>query len=387
MNRRRLHVVLLTTIRLHRSKGGAEKVMIDMANELVSRGHRVTIVCSDRQGSTPGFRLSDSVRILNCASVYVPIWYSGLISSLRAFSFNLDVRNYKKAILNLDACAWRFSEVLNNLNPDIYITFDPKLSAMLKKNIGVNKPIITSMQFDPDHIIKRYYFKAIKEWLPLSGVIHVLTPEYAEKVKTVIPNAKIKVIPNVVKIPAQKASLSAKLIVNVARVVPLKNQELLAKAFTLLSDKYPEWNVCIYGEKTIDSKYVNQINKILESKKIGHRFELAGPIENVQKKLLESSIFVFPSINEGQPLALMEAMAAGLPCVALKECAGSRHLIEHGVNGLLCENNPESLSQSIELLINDFNLMERLGKQANIDMFPYRSDLIWDEWEQLLYCN
>lgn len=50
-----MKIAMLTTIRFHQSKGGAEKVMIDMANAMVERGHSVSIIYRDKSGDDPGF--------------------------------------------------------------------------------------------------------------------------------------------------------------------------------------------------------------------------------------------------------------------------------------------------------------------------------------------
>ena len=78
-------------------------------------------------------------------------------------------------------------------------------------------------------------------------------------------------------------------------------------------------------------------------------------------------------------------MAAGLPCVGLKDCAGVAYLIKDGVNGLLCENTPESLASALERLISDKQLRQRLGNQARMDMSQYHPNQIWDRWEKFIY--
>ena len=73
-------------------------------------------------------------------------------------------------------------------------------------------------------------------------------------------------------------------------------------------------------------------------------------------------IFAMPSIYEGLPLALLEAMHAGLPIVATRT-DGTPEAIEHGVSGLLCTGREEFL-QSLKLLADDAERRKVVGSAA-----------------------
>lgn len=171
-----LNIVMLTTVTFHQSKGGTEKVMIDTANAMVKRGHNVTIILRDTRGSTPGFPLSDKVHLINCASVTTPLWLTSAFCDIRSFSFTKEKHYLKRALLNLKTLASRYREAILKTPADIYITYDPRLSAMLVKEFGTSKPVISTFQFNPQHIIRRYNFQAIKSLVAQAGPIQVLLP-------------------------------------------------------------------------------------------------------------------------------------------------------------------------------------------------------------------
>lgn len=382
---RTLKIVMLTTVRFHLAKGGTEKVMIDTANALVDRGHEVTIIFRDKNGSSPGFTLNDNVKLVNCNLADSPFWYSNFACEVRAFSLSKSERAKKKAILNLKSVAFRYREALTSCPADVYITYDPKLSAMLVSEFHVQQPIVTTFQFDPEHIIKRYYFEAVKSLIGRAGPIQVLLPHFKNRILSVIPGSQCVVIPNAVPQIEKKANLDTPLILNIGRVMPLKNQELIARAMVIVHQKYPEWKAKIVGEADVNNKYTLKIQKILSDNNLNNVVFFAGASDNIADELLSSSIFVFPSISEGFGLALAEAMSAGLPCVGLKSCSAVSHLIQHGKNGLLTENTPESLADAIIRLIKDNELRLRLGQQAKEDMKKFSPSQIWDQWENLLY--
>jgi glycosyltransferase involved in cell wall biosynthesis len=86
----------------------------------------------------------------------------------------------------------------------------------------------------------------------------------------------------------------------------------------------------------------------------------AGAMEN-------ADIFILPSRFEGTPLTLIEAMWSGLPLVSTAVC-GMKDVIQHGSNGLLVDaGNAGALAGALEILLNDRDLRQRLGRQAHAD--------------------
>ena len=380
-----LKIVMLTTVRFHLAKGGTEKVMIETANALTQKGHHVTIIFRDKAGSTPGFPLDSKVKLVNCADVKTSFWLTSAICDVRSFSFSKRVRDNKKAFLNLKTIAYRFHDAVT-LNPaDVYITYDPKLSAMLVREFNVKQPVVTTFQFDPNHIIRRYNLESIKDLIAQAGPLQVLLPQFVQTIQSVLPQAKCVVIPNAVAQIQQKAKLTSPYILNIGRVMPLKNQVLLVQAMGIVNRQYPNWKVKIVGETQVNEEYTKQIKKIIHENNLQNIVELAGPSDDVEKEFLSSSIFVFSSISEGFGLALAEAMSCGLPCIGLRTCSAVSSLIKDGVNGLLCENTPESLAEAIIRLIQDKDLRMRLSQQARTDVRAYDPSTVWNKWEEFLY--
>jgi len=86
--------------------------------------------------------------------------------------------------------------------------------------------------------------------------------------------------------------------------------------------------------------------------------------QSLTRILGENDVFVMSSILEGQPLALVEAMAHGIPIVTTT-VGGIPELIEDGVNGLLCPPaDAAKLADAIRVMIDDPALRDRLGRAA-----------------------
>ena len=112
-----------------------------------------------------------------------------------------------------------------------------------------------------------------------------------------------------------------------------------------------------------------------------------GFLENYKaiKNIIQTSrIFILPSISEGMPNSLMEAMALEMPCIA-SNVGGVSELIDHNVDGLLVEpNNPKKLAELILLLLEDDKLQKKLGTNARKKMVnKFNWDQIIKEFENL----
>ena len=382
---RKLNIVMVTLIRLHQSKGGIERVMIDTANAMVEKGHNVTIIFSDKKGSDPGFSLDPRVKLINYARNEYPFTLCGVLRNIRAISFNREEYRRKRILLACKAKAFQLKELVKDQSADVYITYDPRITWILHEELGVRRPIISTMHFSPEAIAMRSEFCWVKKSLEQAGPIQVLMPSYVERMRRFVPDAKeIISIPNVVLQDNVKALLVNPKIINVGRVSKQKNQKTLAAAWKLIKDQFPDWSVEVWGEKDFNKKYSAELERYIKANELGDRFLLCGKTDRVNEKLQSSSIFAFPSIDEGFSLALTEAMTKGLPCVGLTECPSVNELIQHGKNGLLCENTPESLARALAFLMENFEVRRKMGEYAAKGMEEYSPQNVWDQWERLL---
>lgn len=93
--------------------------------------------------------------------------------------------------------------------------------------------------------------------------------------------------------------------------------------------------------------------------------EFAGviPNERLPVELNRSEIFLQPSLYEGNPKTLLEAMACGLPVIGTN-VIGIKEVITHGENGYLCETSAEAIRDAIIEVMTNNELRERMGKSA-----------------------
>lgn len=148
-----------------------------------------------------------------------------------------------------------------------------------------------------------------------------------------------------------------------ARLYQTKGLSYLLEALVEVRKKYPHVQARIYGEGPLREDLLRQAQNLgLNGNSI-----LAGAFtsrEQLAHIMAETDVFVMPSILEGQPVALVEAMSYGKPIIATT-VGGIPELITDGKNGLLCPAQDSiSLAEKIGLLAEDDSLRETLGRSA-----------------------
>lgn len=172
---------------------------------------------------------------------------------------------------------------------------------------------------------------------------------------------KIKIIPNYVDTELFKPDQHPKTedrIIYVGRLHPQKNLSALIKAL-----QGSGLTLDVAGESPSDQSQKNSLIAQAQSQKVALNFLGKIANEHLPNVLNRYAIFVLPSLYEGLPKALLEAMSCGLACVATN-VAGSREIITNQQTGLLAQANPESLRENIFKLVKNSELRKVLGQQA-----------------------
>jgi len=148
-------------------------------------------------------------------------------------------------------------------------------------------------------------------------------------------------------------------IIHIGRFVKAKNHLGLINSFRLIVNQFATAKLILIGIGEIKESIMQKvINLGLENNVI-----FLGQQSSVHEHLCRADIFILPSLWEGMPISLIEAMATGLPIVATN-VGGIPDMIENNVDGLLVEKDEEQLTSALIRLISDKDLREKLGKNA-----------------------
>lgn len=150
---------------------------------------------------------------------------------------------------------------------------------------------------------------------------------------------------------------NAKVIGAVANIRPEKNHRLLVAAFSALLKRGLDLFLVIVGHDYLEG----EIQSFARRLGVGERALFLGKREDVPGLLSIFDVFCLPSIYEGLPLTVLEAMAAGIPVVGA-DVLGINEVVRHNENGLLFPSNEqEKLEECLHLLLEDDALRRRLS--------------------------
>jgi glycosyltransferase involved in cell wall biosynthesis len=167
---------------------------------------------------------------------------------------------------------------------------------------------------------------------------------------------------------------------NTGRLDPQKDQATLLHAFSKVLPAISNAQLAIIGSGRLEES----LKALAATLNISARVHFLGRRADIGACLEMADAYVFPSLFEGLPLALLEAMIKSLPSVA-SDIAPHREVIDHGISGLLVPTGSvEHLADSMVKLYNDPGLRENLGKEAQKKVREkFFSSVLVPHWEEL----
>lgn len=340
--------------------GGAERQLITLANQMVSRGHEVHMIL-----------LSDN-KI--CYEIDYRIKIHSLLNAERGNPIGKIFRRRRALI-----------KKLKELHCDVVVNFNFQSAYLLafedKNKIG---KIIYCERGDPGDkeykgfmgLIRYFVLPHIDGYVFQSeGARDFFNCRHVLNNCSVIPNACFKKY-------EPFNGVRRKVIVTVGRLSHQKNQTLLIKAFAKCAKRIPDYNLEIIG----DGELKNELQELINNLGLQDRICLKGTFKNVDDLIRDVSLFVLSSDYEGIPNALIEAMSLGLPCIST-DCkpGGARTIITNGVDGIITPwRDEEKLADAILNMILNPLEANRIGKSAMNISERLSPQIIYDSWESTL---
>ena len=337
--------------------GGAERVLVIIANEFAKRGIQTSIIVFDRDSFF--YKIHDAVRVIR---MDMPEVKRG------------GYRKYIRMPVNVNG----ITRILKEEKPDVvisfaYITNIIAILACRRSKIRV----FVSERTDPDRYnrLQKFFMKCL--YKRANGFVYQtfsIQSKYADKYG--IRGSKVIYNPLTQEQIGEKKQ-KEKIIISVGRLIPEKNHEMLIKAFAE-TKKLNDFVLDIYGEGPLKEKLTNLIKDL----EMEGRIKLCGLELDAIKKHNEAAVFVLPSYVEGFPNALIEAMANGIVCVASDiESGVIREIIKDKENGYLFSNkNQRDLREKLEMASMESNANDTIRENARNVFEDINVEAIIDKW-------
>lgn len=334
--------------------GGAERVVSILANEWAENNQVVLVLYSKNKVF---YKLNEKVKVIELS---FEVGNKSILSRLAQITFlSRDLRN----------------TVLQE-KPNFILSFMNKFNVFcLFSCLGLKNKIYVSERDGPSEKLS-FLFQVIRNlsYKKSSGII-CQTDASRKSIKKAVNHSNVIAIPNPISDFPNLVHAREPFILTVGRLVEKKGHKFLLNAFATIQDN--SWRVVIAGDGPLKASLQN----LCESLNISHRVDFIGVVEDVNDLYRRASLFVFPSLLEGFPNALAEAMACGLPVVSFDCDAGPSDLIEDGINGYLVPvGDSELLSQRMLYLIENRSLRENFGAKAHEIKDKLRADSISNQY-------
>lgn len=368
------------------SAGGAEKVFCNMANHFCEK-HNVVNVCCDNKVGVPFYELNKKVKFINIAGENKIIihkfikFQSEVVRLLNKIGIRMTMPKVKYL---RSSASQRLKLILEEEKPDAIMCYDLNAAMALKYTGFPTKKIIVMFHSKIEKFLDNITSGEV-EFLKKVRFNQVLLQSDKDKLES-LGFKNVVCIGNIVpRFNIEASNDREEVILHVGRLDKnIKRQHLAIEAFAFIATKYPKWKLKLIGGNSTPLNYKRELISKINKLHLNNQVILVGQSNNVEEELKKASIFVFPSAYEGFPLAMTEAMSAGLSVVGLKNTPAVNEIIINGINGILSDDSPIEIAKSIEHLIVNKQYRDKLGIQATADMCQYSQESIYSKWNNLL---
>jgi glycosyltransferase involved in cell wall biosynthesis len=361
----------LTLVTPSLSCGGAERAAVLLAGGFLKKNYQVSLVTMAGT-ETDFYKLQDGVHRLALN-----------IAGNSPTPFHVLWNNLSRL--------WVLRQTIRALQPDAVISFLLETNILtLLALLQTNYPVLVSEQINPGSGTKNVW-KKLRHWIyPLANKVVSVSEGVDNYFDDWLPKTQRAVIFNPLQPISDEpgtfdllkgADPNKKWVIAMGRLVYQKNFELLLSAFHKIIDRYPDWQLLIFGEGEMRTELENLRDQL----GLGDRVLLPGQTNNPIAVLKTAKLFILSSRWEGLPAVLFEALACGLPVVSTDCPSGPREIIRDGIDGILVPNEDVSaLTAAMERLMSDEKERQCLADRAKEVREKFGLEKVMLIWEALI---
>mgnify|MGYP002508905440 CR=1 FL=1 len=335
-------------------KGGAERVVSELANEMTNRSYRVIVLLLDN--NVIEYSLNPKIKVEFLA-------YDPTLSSIR--------RTRKRIRLLRNAIKRHQADTVIS-----FLTSANILSCFACRKLKVR--LIVSERSDPScNCSKKADMLRKSAYKYADGFVFQTDKAKAWFSKSIQNKSKIIKNPLNPKLPQVRQTWH-KEIVTASRLEKSKNIEMLIDAFAMLAESDTAYQLKIFGSGTLEA----ELKQYAQAKHCRNQITFMGMDNDWHHKVLDASLFVLSSDYEGMSNSLMEALAIGLPCIATDDRnGGARSVIEQDRNGILIpKRDTDALYHAMCQVLKDDAVKNRFSLEASKLKQSCDVSHICDEW-------
>ncbi|HET6967945.1 MAG TPA: glycosyltransferase [Ornithinibacter sp.] len=352
-------------------RGGTIRTTLSMASALAERGHDVEVASLLRPRRVPFFPVDPRVRIVDLTGrrprrsqpVTAPdaVRWASAVALRRTRSRLAHPRDARCTGLTRAHDVW-LRRYIATQHDAVVVATRLTLNLALAR-LRTDRQVAVAQEHN--HLARNPEIRAEYARLyPSLDALTVLTERDAQAYRALLHGScPVTVVPNALAhgTTLRRAPLLEPVAVAAGSLVHRKGFDLLVDAWRPVAAAHPEWRLRIYGAGERGSDIAARV----ERAGLTGTVTLEGFEPDLARRLDDASLFVLPSRQEGLPMVLIEAMAAGLPIVAFDCPTGPAELLEGGRSGVLVPAaDTAALSDGILRVVSDEHERRRLADAA-----------------------
>ena len=362
------------------SAGGVERIVSVKASYFAEHyGYDVTVIVTEGEGRASFFPLSDKVKVVNLELGFEELWRASFLK--KVWLYLKKQRRFKRR-LTAELMRIRPDFTISMLRREVNFITTIKDGSRKIGELHVNRANYRNFEANETNVLKKLFAQV---WMnSLVGKLKKLDRlvVLTEKSKAAWPElSNVVVIPDPLPFETSSvSSLTTRRVITIGRYAYQKGYDMLLRAWAVVVRDFPDWQLAIYGMG--DQSGCRQLMRELSLDT--NQCQLNGPVNDVTREYLNSSVFVLSSRFEGFGLVLIEAMSCGVPVVSFDCLSGPDEIITDGKDGLLVPvGDVQTLADRMKSLMRDTTLREHLAVHARQRSEDFRIEKIAARWVQL----
>ncbi|HMD33899.1 MAG TPA: glycosyltransferase [Vicinamibacterales bacterium] len=325
--------------------GGAERVVADLAKSFhASEGRCVVFLPAEREGWL-GRELADSgvtVEPFRWGRAVSPAWMRSFVDAFRRHDITV-AHSHDFYMAVYGACASRIAGIPHviTMHGGRYYAARFQRRIAMRSAIALSAATIAVSRQLGDQMSRDL-------WVRRSGIDMVSNGVRYQPADGGAVRRELGLAPG------------DRLAVSIGNLYPVKGHRYLVDALARLADRHPTLHVAVCGRGDLAAVLASRARAL----GVGGRVHLLGLRSDVSAVLAASDLFVLPSLSEGLPLALLEAMFAGCPIVATDVGEVSAALANGEAGVIVRPGDASDLASALDALLGDPDRARMLGARA-----------------------
>lgn len=361
--------------------GGAERICINLANAWAARGKQATVLTILQNSRAPAYAIDSRVgrcdiggprparsRELNPAAI-APV--QRLLRSARC----------PQLLDDLPMIAMLRHAILTT-KPDVVVSFIDRTNVRVLAAMPETGVPVVACEVTDARRISLGKWQGAREELYRCAAAAVVAPDPVIAQWLASKGARARAIHNPLVAPSTHKRLKndRRRLVTLSRLSGEKRPEFLVRSFASIAARFPEWDLEFHGLGPQRNFLEHLVEKLAPD-----RVRFCGFCNDPYAVLASADLFVSASRIEGFGNAIWEALACGVPVVAMDAGPPVRALVRHGVDGLIVSNNTmAALADALAGLMADECKREAYASRAPEVTRRFSFESALERWEELL---